>query len=911
MSDPVRYPPFLLMVFVRGLRMTIHKRCFRLRRFLSGASRGRSAEWHSAVSQNCILQNRSHGAGAVEIRNPQPSATRRYSRVPLCATVGAALPRRVVRGSKELFRLANVLLLLSSLSAAAFEPLSGNYYAHDPSTLIPDGNRYFMFRTGTGIEFNWSADMHQWQYGGQVFPGGPPPWTTNAVPTFEGFFWAPDIAYFNGKYHLYYSISEWGTIDSAIGLVTSPSLQSPTWTDQGKVIQSDASWEAGPDTDLTAYNCIDPSILVESNGSVWMSFGSYSDGILVMPLNPATGMRLNPGTPPTKVADNGPSFFSNTTEASCLYRRGSYYYLFINFGGCCSGTNSTYNIRVGRSASVTGPYLDRSGVNLLNGGGTMVLATSGRFIGPGHAGILSENGTDWLTCHYYDGQENGNAKLGLNRLQWTVDDWPEVNDDLSAFSAFYTFETDAREHLGIHDGQLIGGASVVPEPDRGRVLQLDGSDDYVQLPSALADGRTFMAWAKWNGGGTWQRIFDFGDGTDRYLFLSPRASSGKLRFAITTAGNGNEQILDAPSALPTNSWTHVAVTVEPGRGLLYVNAQPVATNNNMTLSPWEVLARSNYIGKSQWPDPLFNGRIDSFRSFGRALSGEEIRDLAFAHPSMAHQYSFDDGATDSIGAADGSLEGAAVVTNGSVVLNGQSGAYVNLPGGIVSGSDSLTIEFWATLGTNNNLARVFDFGDTNVRLAGYDYLFFSPKSGPASYRLSVSTPAGTWNHDGTGALDGRTLHVACIVDPSAGYSAVYIDGILDSEMTGTIPPLSGISPALSYLGRSLFNAHPWFKGSIDEFRIYDGRLTSGEIAANHAAGPDGLALPVTLEPVFAGGNVELSWPAYAIGYGAESTPDLTPPATWLPCVEQPSLVNDRWQWVTPMGNSPELFRLRR
>jgi arabinan endo-1,5-alpha-L-arabinosidase len=199
-----------------------------------------------------------------------------------------------------------------------------------------------------------------------VFPGDPPPWTTNAVQMFTGFFWAPDIAYFNGRYNLYYSCSRFGTIDSAIGLVTTPSLNSPTWTDQGKVIQSDAVSEAGPDTDLTSFNCIDPSILMDTNGTIWMSFGSYSDGILVMQLDPITGKRVDTNTPPVKIADNGPTFFSNTTEGSCLHQRGGYYYLFLNFGGCCVGVNSTYNIRVGRSQSVTGPYLDRNGVNMLD-----------------------------------------------------------------------------------------------------------------------------------------------------------------------------------------------------------------------------------------------------------------------------------------------------------------------------------------------------------------------------------------------------------------------------------------------------------------------------------------------------------------------------------------------------------------
>src|SRR5208282_3024015 len=288
---------------------------------------------------------------------------------------------------------------------------------------------------------NWSATS-------AVFPNGPPAWTSNSVPGFAGYFWAPDIAYFNGRYNLYYACSIFGTINSAIGLVTSPSLVSPVWTDQGKVIQSNPNFATNATTDLTAYNCIDPSILVDANGTVWMSFGSYSDGILVMQLDPTTGKRISPSSPTTKIANNGPVFFSNTTEGSCLYQRGAYYYLFLNFGGCCAGVNSTYNIRVGRSTSVTGPYLDRDGVNMVNGGGTMLLESTGRYIGPGHAAIMNDNGTNWFTYHYYDGKNNGTATVGMNRIFWTVDNWPALTND---WSAFYTFNTDAREHLALYN----------------------------------------------------------------------------------------------------------------------------------------------------------------------------------------------------------------------------------------------------------------------------------------------------------------------------------------------------------------------------------------------------------------------------------------------------------------------------
>jgi arabinan endo-1,5-alpha-L-arabinosidase len=200
------------------------------------------------------------------------------------------------------------ITLHAALRCGAQEPIEGYaVYTHDPSTLIKQDNRYYYFGTSQDLVYHWSTDLRNWNNHGYVFPSGPPAWTTQAVPAFTGHFWAPDVAYFNGRYHVYYSVSEWGTIDSAIGLVTTPSLISPTWTDRGKVVQSDASDEQVPETDTTEYNCIDPAILVDTDGSVWMTFGSYSSGILVTEIDPATGLRMDTDSlVATQVANNTP-----------------------------------------------------------------------------------------------------------------------------------------------------------------------------------------------------------------------------------------------------------------------------------------------------------------------------------------------------------------------------------------------------------------------------------------------------------------------------------------------------------------------------------------------------------------------------------------------------------------------------
>ena len=793
---------------------------------------------------------------------------------------------------------------LTATDGFAQLPVLGDYYAHDPSTMIKDGSRYYVFRTSQGIMGKYSTDLRNWTYSGQVFPGSPPAWTTNAVPGFTGFFWAPDVAYFNGRYNLYYSCSIFGTRTSAIGVATSTNLTSPAWTDRGKVVQSDATF-SNPNTDTTSFNCIDPSILVDTNGSVWMSYGSYSDGILVTQIDPATGRRLNTNSVGTKVASSTVTFNQNTTEGSCLYQRGGFYYLFLNYGGCCSGIDSTYNIRVGRSANVTGPFLDLGGTNMLAGGGTMLLESTGRFIGPGHAAILNDNGTNWFTYHYYDGNDAGTAKLGLNRLYWSADNWPVLTND---WSALYTFDTGAREHLGLYNGTLQNNAVITNEPARGNVLQLDGVTNYVLLPHPVANASTFAAWVKWNGGADWQRIFDFGTNTSKYFFLTPRAFAAGMRFAIKNGGA--EQQINAASALPTNSWCHVAVTLDGTKGILYLNGSPVGTNNALTIRPWQLLARTNYLGASQFAaDPLFNGKIDSFRIFGRALSAAEIRDLAWAHPALAHRYSFNSGASnvwDSIGLAHGTLQGSAIITNGALKLTGATGGYVNLPGGLVSGAAAVTVEFWATFGVNGNWARVFDFGNINGS-SGQNYFFFSPHSGVGGQRMELNSTA-TKTYDITNTLDSRTVHVVCIVDPPNNYAAVFTNGVLESSQTGVWPAFTSVSASWCFLGRSLWSADAYLNATIDEFRIYDGRLTPPEIAADFQFGPDTLALPVTLAQTNSPASLALSWPSWAIGFAPQGSADLT---GWTAGNFLPELANDRWQLTLPTTNAAQFFRLRR
>lgn len=166
----------------------------------------------------------------------------------------------------------------------------------------------------------------------------------------------------------------------------------------------------------------------------------------------------------------------------------------------------------------------------------------------------------------------------------------------------------------------------------GNAVDLDGTNDYVSFPTGIVDSLTdctISAWVYLDSIGTWSRIFDFGTGTSVNMFLTPSAGgSNVVRFAITTGGGGSEQQINGSAALPTDIWTHVAVTIDGGTGVLYVNGWEVGRNSSMTLTPSSLGATTqNYLGRSQYSDPYLNGRVDEFRIYAEALSAAEVAAL--------------------------------------------------------------------------------------------------------------------------------------------------------------------------------------------------------------------------------------------------------------------------------------------
>lgn len=292
---------------------------------------------------------------------------------------------------------------------------------HDPSTLIKEGDTFWVFGTGPGIVAYSSTDLRRWHARGRVF-GTVPEWVSKAVPRLKGdFLWAPDVRLVRGRYLLYYAASSFGRNVSAIGLAVTKSLDSARWDDGGPVVRSGA----GDD-----FNAIDPAVTETPAGDLYLSFGSFWSGIKLARLDSASGKRTDPAAPLTALAAH-PQDRANSIEAPFVYAHEGWFYLFVNWDYCCRGARSTYNIRIGRSRRIEGPYRDKAGVPLLKGGGTSFLdsAPERGLVGPGHAGILCDAGQFLFSCHYeYSRDNDGRATLAVARLTWDHGGWPTLHE---------------------------------------------------------------------------------------------------------------------------------------------------------------------------------------------------------------------------------------------------------------------------------------------------------------------------------------------------------------------------------------------------------------------------------------------------------------------------------------------------
>ena len=311
----------------------------------------------------------------------------------------------------------------------------GAPYIHDPSTIAECDGKYYTFGTGGGGLI--SEDGWTW-HDGAVRPGGGA---------------APDVMKIGDRYLVIYGATGGGLGGGHNGRILTmwnktldPKSPDFKYTEPVEVASSDG---------MEDNDAIDPSLLLDpTTGRLWVSYGTYFGTIRLIELNPKTGER---------VKGNKECDIAIDCEATDLLYRNGWYYLLGTHGTCCDGVNSTYNIVVGRSRKVTGPYIDNVGRDMFHGGGRMVIAAGDRRVGPGHFGrTVIDDGIEVMSCHFEaDFEQGGRSVLGIVPLVWE-NDWPVAGE------------------------RIKGGTFEIESQRRGYSLEL--AVDFVRLPQER------MAW---------------------------------------------------------------------------------------------------------------------------------------------------------------------------------------------------------------------------------------------------------------------------------------------------------------------------------------------------------------------------------------------------------------------------------
>lgn len=281
--------------------------------------------------------------------------------------------------------------------------MSGDTFSHDP-TLYEENGIWYQYFTADWIGSKRSSDGRNWRDTGRVL-SGEFAWWRNYVPDWEpANVWAPEIDRYGDRVWMWYSISTFGSRVSAIGLLSASSAAEGDWRDEGVAMSSNNS---------NNYNAIDADLAVDEYGDPWMTFGSWNSGIKLTRLNPLT---MKPVGQLYSIASKG----GGIEAPDVIYRQG-YYYLFVSIGKCCEGVNSTYRIVYGRSEKITGPYLDKNGVDMMNGGGSLLDGGNDVWVGPGGQDILN---TNVIIRHAYPTSENPWAAVLISTLNWDSAGWP-------------------------------------------------------------------------------------------------------------------------------------------------------------------------------------------------------------------------------------------------------------------------------------------------------------------------------------------------------------------------------------------------------------------------------------------------------------------------------------------------------
>lgn len=436
---------------------------------------------------------------------------------------------------------------VSAVSAADWYAKDNLQPGHDPSMVrFEDG--YALMSTNNNLQLWTSEDAYTWRDHKSTV-SKIPQWAYTYAPTTEGI-WAPDIYYMNGEYRVYYCVSVFGKRTSAIGYQSTKSIMPGTtgygWTDHGHVFHTVAS---------DKYNAIDADVVRDTEGNYWMAFGSFGLGIQLIKLDAKTGYQASDDKTVYNIARRTSKASNGAEEGPSLIEHGGQYFLFTAWDICCQqGANieqTTYKTAYGRADKVTGPYKDRAGYDMANGGGTILMERYGRYVGPGGGEAFQDLNRVRFVHHYYDLNGDKYNHIHIRDVVFTDDNWAEM-------------------------GQPFLGRYLSAEVEHGALTRAVSGDLAITRSNTASNGE-YLAYI--NTAGSKIRlpmnIMQAGDYLLRYRYAN--GGEGDATHKVTV--NGKSQTVTLP---PTGSWgtfpeksiVMIPATLKRGGNFIEIEPQP-------------------------------------------------------------------------------------------------------------------------------------------------------------------------------------------------------------------------------------------------------------------------------------------------------------------------------------------------
>ena len=437
---------------------------------------------------------------------------------------------------------------VSAVSAADWYAKDNLQPGHDPSMVrFEDG--YALMSTNNNLQLWTSEDAYTWR-DHRATVGGVPKWAYTYAPKTEGI-WAPDIFYMNGEYRVYYCVSEFGKRNSAIGYQATTSIVPGStdygWKDHGHVFHT----KDGTDK----FNAIDADVVRDTDDNYWMAFGSFGLGIQLIKLDAKTGYQASDDKTVYNIARRTSKASGGAEEGPSLIEHGGKYFLFTAWDKCCQQgptiEQTTYKTAYGRADKVTGPYKDRAGYDMANGGGTILMERYGRYVGPGGGEAFQDLNRVRFVHHYYDLNGDKYNHIHIRDVVFTDDNWAEM-------------------------GQPFLGRYLSAEVEHGALTRAVSGDLAITRSNTASNGE-YLAYI--NTAGSKIRlpmnIMQAGEYLLRYRYAN--GGEGDATHKVTV--NGKSQTVTLP---PTGSWgtfpeksiVMIPATLKRGGNFIEIEPQP-------------------------------------------------------------------------------------------------------------------------------------------------------------------------------------------------------------------------------------------------------------------------------------------------------------------------------------------------